>query len=180
MFGKASSPNQVDCIFLPWKITKGSNAIPAALHTPRTVMFFLPAPGLCLSARFTIYMHNIYVDYSHTRLNRVSEVKQYCSHKNFRKLNHRIVSIMPSWCPGRYVYRTITYYFTNNFSFWWVCRKSGFITIPDFWSVQLRIFGKNLHVLSKKKREYFIISIIFALKNWYLNIQIKPSRISSS
>ena len=90
---------------------------------------------------------------------------------------------MLSWCSERYVLRKITYSFTNNFFFWWVCWKSRFIAIPNSWSIQLGIFSKNLNVLSKK-REHLIIIIIFILEKDILSLKsdhlkYHPSSIES-
>ena len=57
--------------------------------------------------------------------------------------------------------RKITYNFTNNFSLWWLCWKSSFITIPTFWSVQLRIFVKK----PKCQRKEYSIILSYSRKN---------------
>ena len=87
---------------------------------------------------------------------------------------------MPPRCPGRYVSRKITSQIISQTYF----PFDGSVGNPD--SSQFQIFEASNSGFSAKtyiccqKREYFIIIIIFALKNWYLNIQIKLSRISSS
>ena len=46
--GNAFSPLQVDCIFFPLNTTNGSNALPSALTTARTVIFSRRTPQVTL------------------------------------------------------------------------------------------------------------------------------------